>query len=134
MKREKPSLLAVIAVGAGGAAGALCRHAIHLAMPASAFPWGTLLINVGGCFALGVFFGRLQRPPKIPNAVRLGIGTGLIGGFAAFSDFALGADQFWQTGRWVAEVAYLIANIGLGLLAIRFGWVLTGAPRRAVVE
>ena len=73
---------ALAAVAAGGALGALTRFAIAGAWPYTpgGFPWSTWLINVSGCFLIGVLHTRVRR--RLP---RLLLGTGFLGGYTTFS-------------------------------------------------
>lgn len=108
MERRAAALVAV-----GGFAGAISRHGVAIALP-EAFPWGTLAVNVAGCFLLGlVVYGVRERGP-ISNRVRLVISTGFISSFTTYSTFA---------GETVGLDPPLAAlnvglNYALGLLAV----------------
>ncbi|MEU4622570.1 CrcB family protein [Actinoplanes sp. NPDC023801] len=70
------------AVAAGGVLGALARYALATTWPYTpgAFPWSTWVINVSGCFLIGVLNTRVRR--RLP---RLLLGTGFLGGYTTFS-------------------------------------------------
>lgn len=82
-------------VAAGGAVGSLLRFALQLIFPSTTtltlieLPWGTLLANILGCLAIGVFAGYLEEQPDIPRWVRPAIVVGLLGGFTTFSSVIL---------------------------------------------
>jgi len=100
---------ALALVAAGGFAGAGCRHAVALALPAG-FPWGTLAVNVVGSFLLGLVVFSEALPP----APRLVASTGFLSSFTTYSTFAV------QTTALPPELAgaNVAANYGLGLGAV----------------
>ena len=110
----QPKLVALVA--AGGFAGALCRHAVSVALPAT-FPWGTLAANVGGAFLLGVVvYGAAERG-RVPVAARRFVATGFLSSFTTYSAFA---------GETVAlapkpAAVYVAATYVLGLSAVLLG-------------
>ena len=121
----------VLALACGGAAGAVTRDAVSLAMPAAAgqFPWGTFAINVTGSFVLGFLLilvleqfprGRLARPI---------LGAGFLGAFTTFSTFMVDAVQLVHDGRPTTAVAYVLASLFAGLLAV---WLGMGSARVAI--
>jgi len=102
-------LPALALVAAGGAAGASCRHAVALALPGT-FPWGTLAVNVTGCFLLGlVAFSGL-----LPPAPRSAVATGFLSSFTTYSAFAVETVAL-SPALAAANVA---ANYGLGVAAV----------------
>jgi CrcB protein len=70
------------AVAAGGVLGALARYGIATVWPYTqeGFPWSTWVINVSGCFLIGVLNTRVRR-----RSLRLLLGTGFLGGYTTFS-------------------------------------------------
>ncbi|MFC7473930.1 fluoride efflux transporter FluC [Dankookia sp. GCM10030260] len=106
-----PSLLLV---AGGGACGSVARYVVSVLMIESlgtAFPWGTLAVNVLGSAAIGALGGW-----GIAGEWRLLLVTGLLGGFTTFSSFSLEAGLLWQRAWWLA-VAYVAASLVLGLAA-----------------
>ncbi|MBA3446800.1 MAG: fluoride efflux transporter CrcB, partial [Pseudaminobacter sp.] len=89
-------------VAVGGAIGASLRHLTNLAAPrlvGAAFPWGTMAVNIFGCFAMGVVVEILARRfDGASNELRLFVATGILGGFTTFSAFSLDAVALWQRG------------------------------------
>lgn len=91
-RRAAPPLVVVVRVVAvGGALGALARHGLAVAVPASpgALPVATLLTNLSGCLALGLLAGAWPEAPWL----RPFLGTGVLGGFTTFSTFAIETDR-----------------------------------------
>lgn len=118
-----------LAVGAGGALGAMARHgvsrmAIHFMGPN--FPWGTLTVNAVGSFLMGVVIVWLARHEPQAAAMRAFLTVGILGAFTTFSTFALDAVTLAKdrsltiAGVYVAaSVALSIAGLAAGLYAMR---------------
>jgi CrcB protein len=113
-------------VGAAGAAGAVTRYAISLAIGAERFPWATLLINVTGSFALAfvvTFATERYLSPTLATAVTVGF----LGAYTTFSTFAYEAFVMGHTGRADTAAIYVIASIVVGLAAAWGGYELARA-------
>jgi len=113
-----------LAVGVGGAAGALLRHWISLQLNAS-FPWGTMAANALGCFLLAVLASwalgvGLARDHLV---LRL-LGTGGMGAFTTYSTFNLELISMLSAGRWGASFTYVLGTAGGGLLLGAAGWAV----------
>ena len=110
----------VLLVAAGSAAGGVCRYGIStwLAPVSAAFPWATLLINVAGCFGLGLLTGA-------GSGARLLLGTGFAGGFTTYSTWNA---QIYGLPPASAGL-YFTATVAGGLLAHAAG-VWLGARLR----
>lgn len=113
-------------VAAGGALGATARYlaarAAILLLPAT-FPWGTAIINVTGCLAMGLVAGLSSQGAIAPSA-RLFLATGILGGYTTFSAFGLEAQTLLGDGRTAAALAYMFGQLALGLLAVVIGLAL----------
>ena len=103
----------LLVVMIGGALGSAIRYGLSVAMnpgPGEGMPWGTLAANVVGCLAIGWLSGQLADSPE---AVRLGVLVGVLGGFTTFSSFGLEAVRLMTAGQWGLAAAYvLISNAG----------------------
>jgi fluoride exporter len=106
-----PSLLLVAGGGALGSVLRYCISVLAIETLGTAFPWGTLAVNVLGSAAIGVLGGL-----GIGGELRLLLVTGLLGGFTTFSAFSLETGLLWQRGWWLAA-AYVAASLTLGLAA-----------------
>ncbi|MDN3556098.1 fluoride efflux transporter FluC [Halomonas maura] len=115
-------------VAMGGALGGMARLAVtELAARwlGRAFPWGTLMVNLGGTLALGALAARLGWPPG-DSPAWLGLAVGGLGGFTTVSSFSLQTLSLWQAGRAAAALANGLATLGLGVVAGAAGWWLAG--------
>ena len=115
------SLLIWIALG--GALGALARYGLAGWVQdgtAGTFPWGTLVVNVLGCFLLGFAF-RLLQFSALPPALRGAVTVGFLGAFTTFSTFSLEAVGLIQEERWARAIGYVGGSVALGLVALVVG-------------
>jgi CrcB protein len=116
-----------LAIGLGGAIGAMARHAlgqyVMRRLGSTGFPYGTVIVNLAGCLAIGVFAGaaaggRLSGAPALRSFVVIGV----LGGFTTFSAFGLDTLTLLQEGRSPAAAANVAVQVGLGLLAVWAGF------------
>jgi CrcB protein len=125
-------ILLVIAIG--GAAGALARYAVAnwaLRHWGTAFPYGTLVINVAGSFLLGVVM-QLAQQQAINDTTRMLIAVGFCGAFTTFSTFSYENVLLLQQKNWNAVLVYTAASVVVGLLAVMAGLQLAQLFRKAV--
>jgi fluoride exporter len=118
-----------LAVAAGGAVGSLARYWIAAAVAALTgprFPWGTLLINMGGSCVIGLVGAATLAPPRIamhPD-VRIFLMVGFCGGFTTFSSFSLQTLELIQANEMLPALFYAAGSVLLCLLFVWVGWVL----------
>ena len=106
-----------------GAAGALLRYEVELRVRrrlGPAFPFGTLLINVTGSFALGLLAG-LAEHHGVRAAVVTVLGTGLLGAYTTFSTFTVDMVGLAERGRMRSAAGNLGSSVVLGLGAAALG-------------
>jgi CrcB protein len=118
----------------GGAAGTGARYLVTLwalRVAGPGFPWGTLAVNVAGSFVLGLIMQVALTTGLIPPILRLGLTTGVMGGFTTYSTFNYETLLYLQRSEWLLAFANLAATVllclaagALGLVAGRF--VVTG--------
>lgn len=82
----------------------------------SAFPYGTLTVNIIGCFLIGIVFGLNERS-GLSDEWRLFLATGLLGGFTTFSAFSYESISLIRDGQSGSALIYIGCSIVLGLLA-----------------
>jgi CrcB protein len=122
---------AAAAVAAGGALGALLRWGVALATarwtaggPWGHVPLGTVVVNVVGCFALAWLLSADAARGGGSSAVRLFLGTGLLGALTTFSTFGLDAHGLALDGRPGQAVLYVGGTLLLAGAAVLAGWAL----------
>lgn len=132
----RPPLLALAGlVAAGGAVGTTVRALLEHAWPAApgGWPWTTFAINLVGSFVLGALLETLVRSGPDEGRrrlVRLGVGTGVLGGFTTYSTFVVEVERRLSGGFVVTGLAYALVSVALGLVAAWLGVVAAGALRR----
>jgi fluoride exporter len=117
----------LLIVACGGAIGAGLRHVVNsvaLRLFGAAWPVGTLTVNVVGGFLLGLLAGWLALKASGGEASRLFLATGVLGGFTTFSAFSLETVLLWERGEALAAVIYVLASVGLSILALLGGLAL----------
>lgn len=117
-------LIHCLAVGIGGFLGALARFGVALLASrafGSAFPVGTLVINVTGSFALGYFVAWGASRSGVPEAARLAVSVGFLGAYTTFSTFAYESDALARADMPWRAIANVALSVVLGLLALRLG-------------
>ena len=118
----------ILWVGIGGALGSIIRYLVqkHLtqAYPLS-FPLSTFIVNVSGCFLIGLFFGLADKHQYFTPAVRLLMMTGFCGGFTTFSAFTLEGMQLLNEQRFLIFTLYFVLSVFFGLIATFAGFRLT---------
>ena len=110
-----------LAVAAGGALGSVLRHSLMGALNA-AFPYGTLVVNVVGSFAIGALMELFALKWNLPIAAQAFLITGFLGGFTTFSAFSFDVLKLVDTGQAAMAALYVLLCVGLSLLAV-FGGV-----------
>jgi len=123
-----------LAVAIGGGTGAVLRWALSGALagrsPVEGFPLGTWVVNLVGCFAIGVATVVAERTGWNPT-VRLASITGILGGFTTFSAFGAETMGLMSGGRSALAAAYALASVVGGLGAVGAGRMLAeGFPAR----
>ena len=108
-------------IALAGGAGSLCRYLVWRAVtqPDAVFPTGTLIVNLAGCFCIGLLAKMVNH-----DVLRLALITGFLGGFTTFSAFGLETLQLLRNGLHLSAVLYVAASNGGGVLAAWAGWRL----------
>lgn len=113
----------LLIVATGGAVGAVARHGTGVlcaAMWGTRFPWGTLIVNVLGCFMLGWLLHEAEHVNVFGDTTKLAIGTGFLGAMTTFSTFGVQTVQVWSRSPSTAMLN-VAGNLVLGLIAAAIG-------------
>ena len=123
--------MSALAIALGGALGALSRWALSRFITtrlSTAFPLGTLFVNLLGCFFFGVVAGFLARRLELRSEVSLFLLTGFMGSFTTFSTYAHDTLNLWRTEGFLASSGNILAQTVLGILFVYAGlWVTNRA-------
>ena len=116
----KELLLVCIGSFFGGGARYLVGKVVQswVAVP---FPWGTMAINIVGCFLIGLLSG-LSLGGQLSPATKLVLVTGFCGGFTTFSTFMNENLLLGRDGAMLSAVLYTLASLALGLIAVIIGY------------
>jgi CrcB protein len=113
-------LATTTAVGLGGVLGANARYWVGVWVAerwGTAFPWGTLAINVSGSFVLGFYLTLVTERFAGRSTTRLFVATGFLGAYTTFSTFSYETVRLIQQGAVVPALAYVAASLIAGLVA-----------------
>jgi CrcB protein len=102
-----------------GAAGTLARYGLQGLVhdrTGGAFPWGTLAVNLSGCFFLGLIAQYTLNHMLIPPEWRMAITIGFFGAFTTFSSFGWETIKMLEDGEWLRAFLYVGTSVLAGLL------------------
>ena len=119
-------------VGLGGLLGAVARYAVGSWMTRRfglAFPYGTFVINISGCFLLGLMLAVLDARTSLPTALRLAGPVGFVGAYTTFSTFEYEALRTAQVGQSGLALLYVLLSVVVGYTAV---WLGQGTGRLLV--
>jgi len=113
-------LIVFLGAGFGGAA----RQAVNVAsmrLIGTGFPYGTLIVNIGGSLMMGLFAEYWALKSGLPQSARLFITTGFMGGFTTFSTFSLDTAYLWERGEGWMALGYAVLSVVLSVGALFTG-------------
>ncbi|MBS1927501.1 MAG: fluoride efflux transporter CrcB [Chitinophagaceae bacterium] len=111
----------------GGGLGSVLRYLSQVWVSrilGISFPFGTFLVNILGCFLIGLFFAVAEKYAFFTSEWRLFLITGLCGGFTTFSSFSYEGLSLYKQGDYGYFFLYLILSVVIGLLATMLGFTL----------
>ena len=124
--------MVLIAIGFAGALGALARYGVSLAALrwfGEDFPYGTLGVNLAGCFLLGVLAELTMEDAGLAPQTRAILGTGFLGAFTTFSTFGVETYRAMQAGAWGVAASNVAINVVGGIVLVAAGVGLASALR-----
>jgi fluoride exporter len=120
-------MFAIFLVGSGGAIGAVLRYLSGLAVqriPSGDLPLGTFVVNVVGCFLIGLLAGAAETRSFFTAEARLFLVVGVLGGFTTFSSFGFEAFELMRRGHAALAVFHVAWQCVLGTGAVAIGYSL----------
>jgi CrcB protein len=117
-------------VALGGGIGAALRHLVNVGsgrMFGTAFPWHTLIVNVLGCFVMGLLVELMALRLNVSNEARAFMTTGILGGFTTFSAFSLDFALLVERKTYGLAGVYAVSSVLLSIVACLAGLALVRA-------
>lgn len=114
----------LLLIGTGSFIGGVLRYALSQFIQTkflSAFPFGTLGVNILGCFAIGIVFALSEKTNMSPE-MRLFLATGICGGFTTFSAFSNETFSLMRDGQLFYASAYITTSVLFGVFATFIGY------------
>ncbi len=111
--------LKIFLIALFGAIGTLARYGLQGVVQirmGGAFPYGTLLVNLSGCFLLGLIGQLTMNRILISADMRMAIAVGFFGGYTTFSSFGWETAKMLEDGEWLRASTYIGASVIAGLL------------------
>jgi CrcB protein len=115
----------LLLVGLGGGTGSIFRFLVSKITFSNGFPWATLIVNLIGCFLIGLLTGIAAKNQVIDANMKLLLITGFCGGFTTFSAFSMENIQMFQNADYLNLALYLIISIVFGLATVFCGLLLS---------
>lgn len=117
--------MAYILIGLAGALGAIARYILGVYVYSSAiFPIGTLVVNLIGCFGLGLLAPIFRHKSRLNPLHAQVVTSGFIGSFTTFSAFSTETGQLLQNGHILLGVIYIVLSLFGGLFICQLGYRL----------
>ena len=121
-------LKSLLIVGTGSFIGGAMRYLLSTYiknMYGQTFPWGTLVVNLLGCFVFGIICALFSKHNSADNTFCLLLTTGICGGFTTFSTFANESVQMIQNGNIGEFIGYMATSVIVGIALIALGyWIV----------
>jgi CrcB protein len=124
-----------LVIGLGGAFGSMLRFGFGTWIDrlmtrgeGCIFPWGTIVVNVTGCFVIGFFavISSTEGRMMVPSLGRAFVMIGILGGYTTFSSFSLQTLTLAQAGQWGGAIANVLISVVLCLAGVTLGAMLAG--------
>jgi CrcB protein len=110
-----------------GAAGTLARYGLAglvQSLFGSMFPWGTVVVNIAGCFFAGILWALFEHRVTVTPDVRVVVLIGFMGAFTTFSAFILETGELVRASEWLFAAANVALQNGIGFVALFMGIML----------
>jgi CrcB protein len=117
----------LLIIGLGGGLGSICRYLVQVGisrLTTVSFPAGTFLVNITGCFIIGLLYGFSDKYATLTAEWRLFLVTGICGGYTTFSSFSYESISLFRQGNYTYFIAYTVLSVAIGLLATLGGMLI----------
>lgn len=116
----------ILFIALGSAIGGVMRYLVSRAIPSvSAFPWATFVVNIAGCFLIGLIYGLIDRGVNMSDNTRLFLTVGFCGGFTTFSTFVHENYTLFGSDNILTVSSYAALSFFVGLLLVYAGHAIT---------
>ena len=115
-------------IGFGGGLGSICRYGLSRLMYrllGDAFPYGTLAVNVIGCFVIGLLMASFEERFLVQPNLRLFLTIGILGGFTTFSTFSFESIALLRSGDLTLATTNILLSL-FGCLLATWGGIILG--------
>lgn len=114
------TLLIFLGAGFGGVLRYWVSNGAYLLLGRQ-FPYGTLVVNISGCFLMGLLFVlTLERLDGIGSQLRALLLIGLLGGYTTFSSFSIETINLFESGNWLSAITNVVLS---AILCIGAAWL-----------
>lgn len=107
----------LILVALGGMTGSVLRYLVSLLIKSDSFPYATLVVNIIGCFVIGLVLTITLNSKTDLQQLRLFVATGICGGFTTFSAFSAECILLLQQQKFFTALTYILISVITGLAA-----------------
>ena len=125
----KSVLMNAALVGSGGFIGAVCRFGVYGFIQRNpslaSFPYGTLLVNLLGCFLIGLAIGLIETRQLASPEIRSFVIIGVLGGFTTYSAFGFETFALLRDEEILKAISNVLIHIIAGLVLVWIGYALT---------
>ena len=121
-------LKAILLVGIGGGTGSILRYLTSYLVIKyfdKPFPLSTFVVNMLGCFAMGLLIGVIGRHLPVENDLRNLLLIGFCGGYTTFSAFAYENTSLLQSNQYFALISYILLSVIFGMVLLWLGLTIT---------
>ena len=127
----KAALINAVMIGSGGFLGALARYGmtgfVQRQLPPTAFPYGTLAVNLLGCLLMGAVAGLAETRQLLGQEFRAFALIGVLGGFTTFSTFGYETFAMLRADDYVRAASNVGIHVALGVALVWLGYTLTAS-------
>jgi CrcB protein len=114
----------LLLIGIGSFIGGICRYLLQQFVQnnyPSSIPFGTLIVNITGCFAIGLIYELADKGNLLSSEMRLFLATGVCGGYTTFSSFAYENVSMVLDGEFYYPLLYVLLSVVVGFGAVHAG-------------